>query len=197
MVEFLPPNRLLVGGERAADLRHLRWGDRARPPVGVGHQLCQGWRWWVWVTLRRKARHNHSMRLASGSQVGVETSSNQDTQPLAGSILRRERSRGGPESGAARVEPVRRRSHPREQPHPTHRLCPVHVGGPPTTSSFTRPGRSSAARRPRRGRTPATTRLIRCEAVRERHSRPAPAAPPALGTSNALSIDGAPAGVGR
>src|SRR5215218_2671191 len=25
------------------------------------------WRRWVWVTLRRKARHSHSMRLASGS----------------------------------------------------------------------------------------------------------------------------------
>ena len=24
-------------------------------------------RWWVWVTARRKARHSHSMRLASGS----------------------------------------------------------------------------------------------------------------------------------
>ena len=37
MVEFLPRNRLLVGCERAADLRqHLGRRDRARPPVGVG-----------------------------------------------------------------------------------------------------------------------------------------------------------------
>ncbi|HZA83294.1 MAG TPA: hypothetical protein VFC13_17795 [Actinomycetes bacterium] len=28
-------------------------------------------RWWVWVTVRRKARHSHSIRLASGSSVGV------------------------------------------------------------------------------------------------------------------------------
>jgi hypothetical protein len=40
MVEFLPPNRLLVGCERTADLRqHLARGDRARPPVGVGGQV--------------------------------------------------------------------------------------------------------------------------------------------------------------
>ena len=40
MVEVLPPSWLLVGCERAADLRqHLGWGDRAGPPVGVGHQV--------------------------------------------------------------------------------------------------------------------------------------------------------------
>ncbi len=68
MVEFLPQNRLLVGCERAADLRqHLRRRDRARPPVGVGYQVCQA------VTLvgvgdrAAQAAHNHSMRLASGS----------------------------------------------------------------------------------------------------------------------------------
>ncbi len=34
MVEFLSQSRLLVGCERAADLRqHLGWGDRVRPPV--------------------------------------------------------------------------------------------------------------------------------------------------------------------
>jgi hypothetical protein len=42
MVEFLRGNRLLVGCERAADLRqHPGWGDRACPPVGVGQQVCQ------------------------------------------------------------------------------------------------------------------------------------------------------------
>jgi hypothetical protein len=40
MVEFLPQDRLLVGCERAADLRqHLRRRDRACLPVGVGHQV--------------------------------------------------------------------------------------------------------------------------------------------------------------
>jgi len=40
MVEVLPPSWLLVGCERAADPRqHLGWGDRAGPPVGVGHQV--------------------------------------------------------------------------------------------------------------------------------------------------------------
>ena len=42
MVEFLPDSGLLVGCERAADLRqHLGRGDRARPPVGVGDQVCE------------------------------------------------------------------------------------------------------------------------------------------------------------
>jgi hypothetical protein len=42
MVEFLPQIRLLVGCERAANLRqHLRRRDRARPLVGVGHQVRQ------------------------------------------------------------------------------------------------------------------------------------------------------------
>ena len=40
MVEFLPHIRLLVGCERAADLRqHLGRRDGAGPPVGVGHQV--------------------------------------------------------------------------------------------------------------------------------------------------------------
>src|SRR6266496_5355582 len=44
-VEFLPQNGLLVGCERAADLRqHLRRRDRACPPVGIGHQVCQALR---------------------------------------------------------------------------------------------------------------------------------------------------------
>src|SRR6266540_4781869 len=42
MVEFLAENRLLVGCERAADLRqHLGRRDRACPPVGVGHQVLE------------------------------------------------------------------------------------------------------------------------------------------------------------
>jgi hypothetical protein len=68
MVEFLPPSRLLVGCERAADLRqHPRRSDRACPPVGVCHQVCQALTLVVWVTVRRRLRHSHSMRLASGS----------------------------------------------------------------------------------------------------------------------------------
>ena len=68
MVECLVEGRLLVGCERAADLgQHVGWGDRVGPPVGVGQQVASVWRWWVWVTARRKARHSHSMRLASGS----------------------------------------------------------------------------------------------------------------------------------
>lgn len=40
MVEFLPQDRLLIGCERAADLRqHLHRRDRARPPVGICHQV--------------------------------------------------------------------------------------------------------------------------------------------------------------
>src|SRR6266498_3611276 len=42
MVEFLPQDRLLVGCERAADLRqHLGRRDRLRPPVGVGCQVLE------------------------------------------------------------------------------------------------------------------------------------------------------------
>src|SRR6266536_2821272 len=40
MVEYLLDRGLLVGCERAADLRqYLRRRDRARPPVGVGQQV--------------------------------------------------------------------------------------------------------------------------------------------------------------
>ena len=67
MVEFLPDGRL-VGRERAADLAEdLGWGGGVGPPVGIGDQLHQRCRRWVWVTVRRKARHSHSIRLASGS----------------------------------------------------------------------------------------------------------------------------------
>ena len=42
MVEFLPDSGLLLEREGAADLRqHLGRGDRVRPPVGIGHQVCQ------------------------------------------------------------------------------------------------------------------------------------------------------------
>jgi hypothetical protein len=68
MVEGLPDRGLVVGCGRAADLRqHLGWGDRVGPPLRVGQQLGQGAAPVVWVTVRRKARHSHSMRLASGS----------------------------------------------------------------------------------------------------------------------------------
>jgi hypothetical protein len=71
MAELVLDRRLLVERERAADLRqHLGWGDRARPVVGVGHQLHQDLTPVGVVTLRRLARHSHSMRLASKSWVG-------------------------------------------------------------------------------------------------------------------------------
>jgi hypothetical protein len=71
MVEFLPQIRLLVGCERAANLRqHLRRRDRARPLVGVGHQVRQALTLVSVGTVRRRLRHNHSMRLASGSRQG-------------------------------------------------------------------------------------------------------------------------------
>jgi hypothetical protein len=39
MAEVLAQDRLVIGCERAADLRQrLRRRDRARPPAGVGHQ---------------------------------------------------------------------------------------------------------------------------------------------------------------
>ncbi len=42
----------------------------------------------------------------------------------------RQRPRRGREPGPARVERARRRSHPREQPHPPRGLCPVHGSSP-------------------------------------------------------------------
>src|SRR6266498_5246129 len=55
MAEFLPSNRLLVGRERAADLRqHLRRRDRACPPLGVGDQIFKA------LTDRKSTRLNSS-----------------------------------------------------------------------------------------------------------------------------------------
>src|SRR6266496_2740935 len=55
MVEFLPQDRLLVGCERAADLRqHLGRRDRLRPPVGVGCQVLEA------LTDRKSTRLNSS-----------------------------------------------------------------------------------------------------------------------------------------
>ena len=68
MIEFLADGGLLVGCEGAADLRqHLGWGDGARPPISVGHQLPQALALVGVGDVRRRLRHSHSMRLASGS----------------------------------------------------------------------------------------------------------------------------------
>ena len=73
----------------------------------------------------------------------------------------RERPRGGREPGPARVEPARGRPDPREQPHAPRRLRAVHGRRPSrTTSSSTRPRRSSAARLPRRSPTPPADPLL-------------------------------------
>ena len=57
----------------------------------------------------------------------------------------RERPRGGREPGPARVEPARRRPHPREQPHAPRGLRPVHGGGPRERRSRSRgPGHRRA-----------------------------------------------------
>jgi hypothetical protein len=68
MVEFFLGNGLLVGCERAADLRqHLGWGDRVGPPVGVGQQVLEELTLVGVGDTAAQARHSHSMRLASGS----------------------------------------------------------------------------------------------------------------------------------
>ncbi len=68
MVEYLPDSGLLLEREGAADLRqHLGRGDRVRHRSASATSSARAWRRWVWVTVRRNARHSHSIRLASGS----------------------------------------------------------------------------------------------------------------------------------